>query len=244
MGLQLDTRQRAMLNEMGVKVWLPEQKIIQAVNVVAEPDVVQGVQGVQVTHEVLDLQKHSAQELAQSAEQCQSCGLCKSRLRSTLKAESLAPAQWMIVGDPPDVLEEAAGQPFAGEAGKLLDSMLAATGMDRTSAYLSNVVKCRVPQGKSVRPEELLACEQYLKREIELVRPRVIISMGRWANQVLLSQSGDQANLPLGRLRGTVFQYQGVPLVVTYHPNVLLRSQSDKAKAWADLCLALDAAGK
>jgi uracil-DNA glycosylase family 4 len=127
----------------------------------------------------------------------------------------------------------------------LLDAMLKSVGARRggaarQGAYFSNVVKCRPPNARLPQPAELQQCEHYLRREVELVQPKVILAMGRWAAQVLLQEHPEQASLPLGKQRGMVYHYRGIPVVVSYHPKVLLRASADKAKAWADLCLALD----
>jgi DNA polymerase len=164
-----------------------------------------------------------------------------------LSGEALATqADWMVVGDPPDEEEDQGASPFAGQAGVLLGNMLRAVGVQRGAtgaqgAYVTNVVKCRPPHGHVVQAAELAQCAQFLNREIELIQPKMIVSMGRFANQLLLSEHPELANLPLGKLRGTLYRYQGVPVLVTYHPKVLLRASADKAKAWADLCLALKA---
>jgi DNA polymerase len=150
----------------------------------------------------------------------------------------------MVVGEPPDEDEDRAGQPFAEQAGLLLDNMLKAVGASRTGAgstgaYLTNVVKCRPPQGRIAQAAELAQCAAYLQREIALVQPKIILAMGRFANQLLLGEHPELATVPLGKLRGTVYRYQGIAVVATYHPNVLLRDSAHKAKAWADLCLAM-----
>ena len=184
--------------------------------------------------------------LAEMASACQACGLCAGRKQSTLQAPSTAAqADWLVVGDPPDEDEDRAGQPFVEATGILLDNMLKAVGASRSGtgaagAHLSNVVKCRPPLGRIPQSAELAQCAMYLQREIALVQPKVILAMGRFAMQLLLSEQPELATLPLGKLRGTVYRYQGVPVVVTYHPKVLLRASADKAKAWADLCLGLD----
>jgi DNA polymerase len=151
----------------------------------------------------------------------------------------------MVVGDPPEEEEDAAGQPFSGAPGVLLDNMLKAVGASRTGtgpegAYVTNVVKCRPPHGRNPTPADLAQCARYLQREIELVRPRVVFAVGRFAIQTLLAEHGALATQPLGKLRGGVYRYRGVPVVVSYHPKLLLRNSADKAKAWADLCLAMD----
>lgn len=197
-----------------------------------------------------DLSQISAMDweaLARTAADCQACGLCAGRSRSMLSAQAGRRARWMIVGDPPDEDEDAAGQPFTGEAGLLMSNMLRAVGATRgdevpglEAAYVTAVSKCRPPQGRVPQAAELAQCAAYLQREIALVQPSVIVAMGRFANQVLLQAHPQEAALPLGRQRAQVYRYQGVPVVVTYTPQALLRQPADKAKAWADLCLALD----
>jgi DNA polymerase len=153
-----------------------------------------------------------------------------------------------VLGEPPDEEEERAGSAFAGPAGQLMDNMLRALKLRRSTgeaaepakqAYLTNVVKCRPAVVRIPQPQELLACEPFLQREIALVKPKVILAMGRFAAQALLQGSQPEAaTLPLGKLRGQTYHYQGVPVIVTYHPSYLLRSQADKARAWLDLCRA------
>ena len=185
--------------------------------------------------------------LARTAADCQACGLCAGRSHSMLQAQSGRRARWMVVGDPPNEDEDAAGQPFTGEDGLLLSNMLKAVGATRgdvvpglEAAYVTAVSKCRPPQGRVPQPAELAQCAAYLQREIALVQPAVIVAMGRFANQVLLQEHPQDAALPLDRQRGKVYRYQGVPVLVTYSPQALRRRPADKAKAWADLCMAMD----
>ena len=169
---------------------------------------------------------------------CEACGLCRSR-RNTVFGVGHAQAQWMIIGEAPGEQEDRQGEPFVGKAGQLLDNMLRAVGLTRAEAgpeqqvYIANVLKCRPPMNRNPEPQEVAQCEPFLKRQVELVRPKLILAMGRFAVQSLL-QTGE----PIGRLRGRVHQYHGVPVVVTYHPAYLLRNPLDKARAWDDLCLA------
>jgi DNA polymerase len=143
-------------------------------------------------------------------------------------------AEWLCVGDPPLEEEERQGVPFAGEPGQLLDNMLAAVGASRQrGAYLTNVAKCRLPEDRAQEAQAAAQSLAFLQRQVELVRPRVILAMGRFAAQGLL-QSGE----PLGRLRGRLHRFQDVPVVVTFHPAYLLRNLPEKGRAWADLCLA------
>jgi uracil-DNA glycosylase family 4 len=143
-------------------------------------------------------------------------------------------ADWLVVGEAPGENEDQQGEPFVGQAGKLLDNMLAALGLNRREhVYIANVLKCRPPGNRNPEPEEVAQCEPFLRRQVELLQPRIILAMGRFAVQTLL-----QTTEPIGRLRGRVHAYNGVPVIVTYHPAYLLRNLPDKAKAWADLCLA------
>ncbi|HKW82365.1 MAG TPA: uracil-DNA glycosylase, partial [Burkholderiaceae bacterium] len=150
----------------------------------------------------------------------------------------------------PGEQEDIQGEPFVGKSGQLLDNMLRAIGLGRNEpqgvdadaaaarqVYIANTIKCRPPGNRNPEPDELARCEPFLIRQLQLVQPKIILAMGRFAVQSLLRSSD-----PIGRLRGRVHQYQGVPLIVTYHPAYLLRNPEDKAKAWDDLCLAAAAA--
>ena len=268
MSLELDDRQRAMLLEMGVRVWLPgtvfatepvQQRAAPKLPMqVPKPVAMQVPMPMPMpapglaanlsqkqTGAAVDATALGWDALVQMATSCQVCGLCAGRKNSTLQSIASAQADWMVVGDPPDDDEDRAGQAFAGEQGVLLTNMLKAVGVSRNGqgpkgAYVTNVTKCRPPQGRSAQPTELAACAAYLQREIALVQPKVILAMGRFATQVLLAEHGAMATQPLGKLRGSVYQYCGVPVVVTYAPKVLLRASADKGKAWVDLCLAMD----
>jgi DNA polymerase len=169
---------------------------------------------------------------------CEACGLCRSR-RNTVFGVGHQQAQWMIIGEAPGEQEDRQGEPFVGKAGQLLDNMLRAVGLTRAEAgpeqqvYIANVLKCRPPLNRNPEPQEVAQCEPFLKRQVELVAPKLILAMGRFAVQSIL-QTGE----PIGRLRGRVHAYHGVPVVVTYHPAYLLRNPADKARSWDDLCLA------
>jgi DNA polymerase len=154
----------------------------------------------------------------------------------------------MIVGEAPGAEEDARGEPFVGQAGRLLDNMLAAIGRSRQAdasqpVFIANVLKCRPPGNRNPQPEEVAACEPFLRRQIELVGPELVLVMGRFAAQSVL-----HTEAPISALRGRIHRLRSgersVPAVVTYHPAYLLRNLADKAKAWADLCLALDCAGQ
>jgi DNA polymerase len=172
---------------------------------------------------------------------CQACSLCETRQHTVFGSGHLQ-ADWLIVGEAPGEQEDQQGEPFVGASGQLLDAMLQALQLSRAPdgpsaqrVYIANTLKCRPPRNRNPQPEEMLKCEPFLQRQIELLQPRIILAMGRFAVQALLRSSE-----PLGKLRGRVHQYAGVPLVVSYHPSYLLRSLPEKAKAWEDLCLAAD----
>lgn len=171
---------------------------------------------------------------------CQACGLCRTR-RHTVFGVGHEQAQLMVVGEAPGEQEDRQGEPFVGAAGQLLDRMLAALGLTRDAAeparqvFIANTLKCRPPHNRNPAPDELAQCQPFLERQVALVQPRVILAMGRFAVQSLLG-----SDAPIGRLRGSVHQWQGRPLVVTYHPAYLLRQPADKARAWDDLCLAAE----
>ena len=179
--------------------------------------------------------------LREAVAACRACALCESRTQ-TVFGVGHTQAHWMVVGEAPGEQEDRAGEPFVGPAGQLLDRMLAALQLTRAAdgpqppaqrVYIANTLKCRPPRNRNPAAEELARCEPFLVRQIELLRPRIILAMGRFAVQALLRR--DEA---IGRLRGRVHRYQGVPLIVTYHPAYLLRNLPDKARAWEDLCLA------
>ncbi|MFJ5382277.1 uracil-DNA glycosylase family protein, partial [Cupriavidus sp. CER94] len=164
---------------------------------------------------------------------CTACGLCDTRT-NTVFGVGDPQAEWMLVGEAPGENEDLQGEPFVGQAGKLLDNMLGALGLARgRNVYIANVLKCRPPGNRNPEPEEVAQCEPYLKRQIALIKPKVIVVLGRFAAQSLL-----RSTTPIGKLRGTVHTYEGIPVVVTYHPAYLLRTLTDKARAWEDLCLA------
>lgn len=195
---------------------------------------------------------------------CRACGLCERRKNTVFGVGPSVPAEapagaapsadWLIVGEAPGENEDIAGEPFVGQAGKLLDNMLLAMHLQRggdapvpragvlKNVYITNVLKCRPPANRNPEPAEVAQCAPYLKRQVELLQPKIILALGRFAAQSLLQGSvPDIEKIPLGKLRGRVYHYLGVPVVVSYHPAYLLRSLGDKAKAWDDLCLAMSA---
>ncbi len=299
MALELDTRQRAMLQEMGVQVWLPDSGVVvleqAAVRAAPLAQPRQAAPSVPVAPAVSAVSAASTTgapapaalprptagpasataalggtpapatpdwtTLTEAVQSCQACALCAGRSHATLlpPAPDASRCDWLVLGDPPDEDEDRSGAPFAGADGVLLANMLRALGLQRANplpsamasaaatsvalpaaqrAYVSNVLKCRPAHGAMPQAAELSACSAWLQREIALVSPKVILSLGRFANQLLLAQTPQLAALPLGKLRGTVHYYLGLPVVVSYPPKLLMRNGADKAKAWADWCLA------
>lgn len=172
-------------------------------------------------------------ELAREVAACTACGLCRTRKQTVFGVGDVA-ADWMIVGEAPGAEEDARGEPFVGQAGRLLDNMLAAIGLNRhEGVYIANVLKCRPPGNRNPAPDEVAQCLPFLEHQIDLVHPALIVAMGRAAAQTLL---GTEASI--ASLRGRLHRHRGVPLIVTYHPAYLLRTPADKAKAWEDLCFA------
>jgi len=164
---------------------------------------------------------------------CVKCGLHKTRTQTVFGVGD-ENADWMLIGEAPGAEEDRLGDPFVGQAGKLLDNMLAAIGLSRrANVYIANVLKCRPPGNRNPTPEEVAQCSPHLLQQIELIKPKLIVAMGRFAAQTLLETSASIASL-----RGRVHQYAGVPLIVTYHPAYLLRTLEDKAKTWEDLLFA------
>jgi uracil-DNA glycosylase len=172
-------------------------------------------------------------DLAADVAACTACGLCKTR-KQAVPGVGDAHAHWLFVGEAPGAEEDAKGEPFVGQAGRLLDNMLAALGMRRgANVYIANVLKCRPPGNRTPSPLETESCRPYLDRQIALIRPKLIVALGKSAATTLLN-----VDATIASLRGRIHRYQGVPLIVTYHPAYLLRNLPDKAKAWEDLCLA------
>lgn len=169
--------------------------------------------------------------------QVRDCTACKLRAGCTQTVFGVGDekAEWLFVGEGPGEEEDAHGEPFVGQAGKLLDNMLAAIKLKRgNNVYIANIVKCHPPENRTPDAEEIATCMPYLHRQIALIKPKLIVALGKTAATSLLGRDAT-----LGSLRGTVHEYAGVPLIVTYHPAYLIRSPSEKAKAWQDLCFAV-----
>ncbi len=264
MTLQLDDRQRAMLAEMGVRLFEPAGAGISAATpaprapaeAAARPappaataaptapaaaPLPAGVPARVLAPLAGPVAAMDWDALSGAVASCQACGLCQGR-RQTVFGVGDRQAQWMVIGEAPGEQEDRQGEPFVGPAGQLLNNMLRAIGLARDAqgeggVYIANTLKCRPPGNRNPEPAEMASCAPYLERQVALVQPRMILAMGRFAVQFLL-----QTQEPIGRLRGRVHRYQGVPVVVTYHPAYLLRNPADKARAWDDLCLAVQTA--
>ena len=253
---ELDDRQRAMLAEMGVRVWMPQtasvlpEPLSGATQTAAPPaahlvamstSVAPAASGApqMLSVPIVDISQLPAgiasmdwAQLQPAVATCTGCGLSQSRQQAIL-GDGLVSADWLIVGDAPGEEEDKEARSFAGPAGQLLDNMLKALSLTRDQVYLTHALKCRTPSGRNASQVEVSHCATYLARQVALVQPKVILAMGRTAALSLL-----QSAEPLGKLRSQVQSYQGIPVVVTYPPAYLLRNQADKAKAWADLCWA------
>ena len=248
MNLRLDARQRAMLASMGVRVFEPlgrempplppapaasstERSMARS----AAPPTVPSAPAPESTGTGVcaDIGSLDWDALVHAVATGRGCATCSAARKQVFGTGDTRP-EWLIVGDPPDEDEEEQGQPFMGEAGTLLDNMLRAAGLDRHhKVFLTNVLKCRLPGSRNPTAGELAQCEPVLRRQVELLQPQVILVMGRFAVSTLLGTTE-----PIGKLRGRAHLYHGVPVVATYHPAYLLRNSTDKARAWADLCLA------
>ena len=214
-----EQKRRAYLQAMGIDVWLPRD---------ADDDLGEDGTADESAHaEGLDWP-----ELRDCVANCTRCELSTSRT-NTVFGVGNTDADWLIIGEAPGAEEDRRGEPFVGRAGRLLDQMLFAIGQSRDQVFIANILKCRPPNNRDPKPDEAAACREYLERQIELIRPRIILAVGRIAAQNLLGSDD-----PVGRMRGRPHDFGGIPLVVTYHPAYLLRSPSQKVKSWKDLCLA------
>ncbi len=173
--------------------------------------------------------KETLEELGARLQTCTRCPLCEQRQRVVFGVGN-PQADLVLVGEAPGREEDEKGVPFVGEAGRLLDRILFAMKLSRKDVYICNVIKCRPPKNRDPQTEEIAACEQFLKQQLELIRPRLIIALGRFAAQTLL-----QSKEPIGRLRGQWREYQSIPLMPTYHPAYLLRNPAGKRDVWEDM---------
>lgn len=228
-GRGLTVRQREVLDELGITVWLQRDT---PPGMPADPAVATSTAGTLTNADAAALADWEA--LERRALGCTACALHQTRTRVVFGTGNRQ-AAWMVVGEAPGADEDRQGEPFVGRAGQLLNEMLRAAGQERPTVYIANILKCRPPDNRDPRPEEVTACGGFLRRQVELVAPRLILCVGRIAAQNLLGTTA-----PIGSLRGRVHTLPGseVPVIVTYHPAYLLRSPGQKRRAWEDLCLA------
>jgi len=223
-----EMRRRAYLGALGIDVWKQRGAAAAAVGDVTAVDVA----AVDVATKDATTVKPDWEQLRKKVAACTLCALHKSRTQTVFGVGSET-ARLMIIGEAPGAEEDRRGEPFVGRAGKLLDEMLRSIGLDRSEVYIANVLKCRPPDNRDPTAEEASHCRDHLDRQIELLDPRVILAVGRVAAHHLLN-----TDAPLGQLRGKMHSLKDgrLPLLVTYHPAYLLRSPSQKRKAWEDLC--------
>lgn len=267
----LDARQRAMLAEMGVRVWAPRADAaavepapaaVPAVSAPVAPPPAETRPSAPPAPATAPRPAPAAPTVAPVAQStppataerlrpagvaqmdwpalqaavagCEACGLCKTR-RNTVFGVGDTQTDWMIVGEAPGENEDLQGEPFVGAAGQLLDNMLRAVGRSRSGegakgAYIANVLKCRPPGNRNPEPDEIAACAPYLKRQVALAQPKLLLAAGKFSAQTLLNRDDS-----VGAMRASGGRYESIPVVVTYHPSYLLRTPGEKAKAWDDL---------
>jgi DNA polymerase len=216
-------RRQAALNAMGVTAWV-RRGVAPAADAVAPGPVV----------EARGAEPGDWDGLAAAVAACRRCELHQGRTQ-TVFGVGARDARWMVIGEAPGQEEDRRGEPFVGRAGQLLNSMLAALGLARGQVYIANILKCRPPNNRDPRPEEVACCEAYLQRQIALVNPAILLCVGRIAAQNLL-----KVQTPIAKLRGQrhVYGPRQTPVVVTYHPAYLLRTPAEKRRAWQDLLFA------
>ena len=247
-------RQRQYLQSMGIQTWVRRDAQHTPVpecvadgsggnNQAAEPEVVNATLSLPENQPAGsrpemaaggDVPHYNWDQLKGAVKHCIACDLHSTR-KNTVFGVGNEQADWMIIGEAPGAEEDRQGEPFVGRAGQLLNNMLLAIGLKREQVYIANILKCRPPNNRDPRPEEVVKCEPYLKRQVELINPKIILAVGRIAAHNLL-----KTDTSLSRLRGQCFHYgnNDTPLVVTYHPAYLLRSPREKRKAWQDLLFA------
>lgn len=224
--MKLDARQQACLHEMGIDVWRLRGSADAAESPADMP---------------MAVEAHAADDAAvwtslqETVSNCTLCELHKGRTHTVFGVGD-SRADWLLIGEAPGAEEDRQGEPFVGRAGQLLNNMIRAIGLDRESVFIANILKCRPPNNRDPRPEEVTCCEPYLRQQIAMIQPKIILALGRVAAQNLLKVS-----TPIGKMRGQKYVYPGtdIPVLVTYHPAYLLRSPSEKRKSWQDLQMAV-----
>ncbi len=223
------------LDQMGIQAWVSNKHVVDAV----EQERLSTTEQEVAKNPKVDSEETKAtanlDELKKTVSTCTLCDLHRSRTQTVFGVGHPA-AEWLIIGEAPGADEDRLGEPFVGRAGQLLTSMLRAMGLAREEVFIANILKCRPPNNRDPRPEEVNHCGAYLRQQIELIQPKIILVVGRIAAQSLLN-----VDTPIGKMRGQKYRYQdtNIPVVATYHPAYLLRSPQQKRKAWEDLKFAL-----
>lgn len=228
---------RTYLDAMGIQVW--EQRDGPLVTGSASGDVLQDA-GIKQQHQVRpDVRELGWEALQQQVASCVNCALHNSRTQTVFGVGNRG-ADLLVIGEAPGADEDRQGEPFVGRAGKLLNELLFAIGLERQAVYIANILKCRPPDNRDPQASEVLACEPYLRRQVQLIQPKLILAVGRVAAQNLL-----KTETSIGKLRGKQYTYPetDIPVLVTYHPAYLLRSPMEKRKTWQDLLMVKDLLG-
>lgn len=235
--------QRQVLNQAFGQLWEccdMAGQVLQGELLPEQPPVSQGVPDFSPLAEALipdpippagsDIGSCSLEQLKQMVASCTKCGLCSTR-KNTVFGEGVMLPKVMVIGEGPGADEDATGRPFVGRAGQYLDKWLASIGMSRNrDVYIANIVKCRPPQNRDPAPDEMAACIAYIKRQILLVKPQTILCIGRIAAHAMLDTTDG-----IGKLRGRFYQYDSIPLLVTYHPAGVLRNPEYRRPVWDDM---------
>ena len=237
----MDAKRLGRLHDLGITPWVARRGAQPSAQRVLRPVVAQAPAPVSVTVPTVVAADERAATIATmdwaalkgTVKACTACGL-RAGCTQTVFGVGDEQTKWLVIGEAPGADEDRQGEPFVGRAGQLLNSMIAAMGMKREQVYIANVLKCRPPGNRDPKPEEAELCRPFLERQIALIQPKIILAVGRIAAQNLL-----HTDTTIGRLRGTVHRLGELPVVVTYHPAYLLRSPSEKRKAWEDLKLAM-----
>ncbi len=219
-------RQRAYLRAMGITAWVRrEQAAVDDGSAASE----------QIAPAVNEADWATLQN---QVADCTRCRLCETRTQTVFGVGDPA-ADWMVIGEAPGAEEDRQGEPFVGRAGQLLNAILRSVGLQRDAVFIANILKCRPPQNRDPKSDEVEKCLPYLEGQVNLIRPRLILALGRVAAQNLLGSSE-----PIGRMRGRIhtFGEERIPVIVTYHPAYLLRSPLEKRKVWQDMQMAVSIA--
>lgn len=228
--MSLSSRQKTYLDAMGISLWESQSRPVEV-----SAEIVAPIDGNAIdTTENGSVNGKGWEQLLSAVSSCTRCELHQSRTQTVFGVGNRN-ADIMIVGEAPGAEEDRQGEPFVGRAGLLLNEMLKSIGLQRQDTYIANILKCRPPNNRDPRAEEAAECSRYLFRQIELLQPRIILAVGRIAAQRLL-----QTDSSLSKLRGRLHEHPETrtPLIVTYHPAYLLRSPTEKRKAWEDLLFA------